>query len=162
MPDLNFQLNDILEERGKTLVLSIRKMRETLHTRLIGWCSWQEFRKLRFRALSIIIASKLEISFHNYFIRVLGETSEADSTRDNNCPLIEPLRVPVYQGVNLLLREELVSTTYMLGNSSTCPSCLCPMNKINSVKNRSQQRLLLPVQNRCFCYYQTTVFSKKV
>lgn len=31
-PDLNFQLNEILEERGKTLVLRIRKMRETLHT----------------------------------------------------------------------------------------------------------------------------------
>lgn len=95
---LDFQLNEIMEERGKTPVLNIRKMRKAL---LIGWCSWQEFRKLRFSALSIIMASKLELSFHDYLIRVLGEAAEADSTRDNNCSLIEPLRVPVYQAVNL-------------------------------------------------------------
>lgn len=121
-------MNEIMEERGKTPVLSIRKMGETL---LIGWCSWQEFRKLRFSALAIIIASKLEISFHDYLITVSGETAEADSTRDNNCSLMEPLRVPVYQGVNLLFCEELVSTTHQLGSSSTCPSC--SLNKISSV-----------------------------
>lgn len=75
------------------------------------------------------MASKLEISFHDYLMRVLVETAEADSARDNNCPLIEPLRVPVYKDVNLLFCEELVSTTYQLGNSSTCPSCSCSVNK---------------------------------
>lgn len=98
MPDFSFQLNEIMEERGKPPVLSIRKTRETCWSVLLTRIQKAEIYQ---KALSIIMASKLELSFHDYLIRVLGETAEADSMRDNDCSLIEPFRVPVFQGVNL-------------------------------------------------------------